>query len=101
MKVGDYEKLIRKKGMKPVKKLQRSDYNIYISEGIHSKGDQDDPGPHYKTMYAFGTGEKLFLAEFYTTPLLQGSKREDRIKEAEERALDQLAAFKETGCLKS
>lgn len=82
-----------------VKKIP-GDYEIYISDGFTRHADQDHNSAHYKTMYAFGDGEKVFLGEFYTTPLLTGQTPDDRMKECEVRAREQLENFRENGCLR-
>ena len=99
MKTSQYEDLVRRKGMAPIGRFTEQEYEVYMSEGF-CRGDEDEVAPHYKTMFAFGSGEKVFLGEFFTTPILSGSSSEDRMTECTVRAIEQLSNFRESGCLK-
>jgi len=99
MNLETYEKYVNSRSMSIVKKIQ-GDYEIYISDGFSRQADQDHNEAHYKTMYAFGNGDTVFLGEFYTTPMLTGQTPDDRIRECEVRAREQLQNFRKNGCLK-
>lgn len=99
MNLDKYESLVRSKGMSPLDKKKVGEYDVYISEGF-SRADTDHNEPHYKTMYAYGKDGEVYVGEFFTTPILNGSTKEKRIKETIERATEMMAPMKEAGCLK-
>ena len=95
-----YDELVRNKGMFPVKIIQLGDYEVFISDGFCSQGDDEESASHYKTGYGFGRGDEVYIAEHYTIKLFSGITPVDRMKDCEERALEMLTNFKESGCLK-
>jgi len=100
MKQTAYDELVRIKGMLPVKKIQLGNYDVYISDGFCPKGDFEESASHYKTGYGFGRDNEIYIAEHYTTKFLSGATPVERMKDCEKRAMEMLANFKETGCLK-
>lgn len=100
MRKSKYEEFVRFKNMLPVKTIKHGKYEIYISDGFCPHGDHEELNSHYKTGYGLGRDDKIYICEHYTTKMLSGETPEERIKSCEERAMKQLAYFKETGCLK-
>lgn len=99
MKVRKYEELVRLKNMLPIKKFEQENYDIYISDGFCT-GDSEELAAHYKTGYGFGRGDEVYICEHFTTKMLSGQTPAERMQQCEDRALEQLVCFKETGCLK-
>lgn len=87
MKISDFETFVQRKKMRIERREKYKEREIYVCEG-YSRGDSDEPAPHYKTMFAIALDPyKIMLGEFFATPILFPIKtKESRLSEAVERA---------------